>query len=208
MPGKTRLSKEERKARIIDAAKPLFAEKGFNGTSVRDIAKVAQVSEALLYRHFPSKEAMYREILSYPIRLSGAALRGIRDLEPGTRTLVLLVYALFQIILFESPGRERSRRYTSACSFTASWRTITTRGSFSRGCSTRSTGYCGTALPRRRKRGTSRACRSISRTVLVRPSPGHGPQPVPSLGHPLSSMPGPSRASRMTRSCSPSPASG
>jgi len=105
------MSSEERKAVIIRAAKPLFAEKGFNGTSIRDIAREAGVSEALLYRHFPSKEAMYREILAYTGRLSSVALEGIRDLEPGTETLVLLIYTLFQVILFESPGLEDEQKH-------------------------------------------------------------------------------------------------
>lgn len=104
MAGKVRMTSEERKAVIIGAAKALFAGKGFNGTSVRDIAGEAGVSEALLYRHFPSKEAMYREILTYTGRLSQVAMKGLRDLEPGAQTLAVLVYALFRIILFEAPA--------------------------------------------------------------------------------------------------------
>lgn len=105
MSGKTRMTADERKRAIIDAAKPLFAEKGFSGTSVRHIAKAANVSEALLYRHFPSKEAMYRVILNYTGSMSSAALGEMKNLEPGAETLALLVYALFYTILFEAPGR-------------------------------------------------------------------------------------------------------
>ncbi|MBW1815043.1 MAG: helix-turn-helix transcriptional regulator [Deltaproteobacteria bacterium] len=51
-----RMKGVDRKQAIIEAARPLFAQNGFNGTSVRAIAKAAGVSEALLYKHFPSKE--------------------------------------------------------------------------------------------------------------------------------------------------------
>ncbi len=104
MSGKSRINAEERKRKIIDAAKPLFASNGFNGTSVRDIAKAADVSNALLYKHFPSKEAMYDEILSYSDWLYPKVLGKMTMLEPSTETLVFLIYALFRFILFEVPG--------------------------------------------------------------------------------------------------------
>lgn len=48
--------------RISTAALQLFAEKGFDGTSVRDIARAAGIAEGALYRHFPSKEALARSL--------------------------------------------------------------------------------------------------------------------------------------------------
>ncbi len=48
--------------RISSAALQLFAEKGFDGTSVRDIARAAGIAEGALYRHFPSKEALARSL--------------------------------------------------------------------------------------------------------------------------------------------------
>ena len=45
----------ERQASIITAAASLFAQKGFNGTTTREIAKTAGISEALLFRYFPTK---------------------------------------------------------------------------------------------------------------------------------------------------------
>ena len=47
---------------IVQAALSLFAERGCNGTSMRDIARAAGVQEAAIYRHFASKEALAREI--------------------------------------------------------------------------------------------------------------------------------------------------
>jgi AcrR family transcriptional regulator len=57
-------SRKERQASIIAAAATLFAQKGFNGTTTREIAKTAGISEALLYRHFPTKRALYAAILA------------------------------------------------------------------------------------------------------------------------------------------------
>jgi len=58
-----RLSSEERKAKIIDAALTLFAKKGFSGTKTKDIAEAARTSEPLIFWHFKSKEDIYREAL-------------------------------------------------------------------------------------------------------------------------------------------------
>jgi AcrR family transcriptional regulator len=110
MSGKTRMTADERKRAIIDAAKPLFAEKGFSGTSVRHIAKAAKVSEALLYRHFPSKEAMYRVILNYTGSMSSAALTEMKSMEPGAETLVQLINILYYTILFEVPGKRDEQK--------------------------------------------------------------------------------------------------
>lgn len=49
--------------RILAAARTLFAARGFKGTTTAEIARQAQVNEALIYRHFPDKEDLYRAIL-------------------------------------------------------------------------------------------------------------------------------------------------
>ncbi len=58
-----RLTSEDRKAKIIDAALTLFAEKGFSGTKTKEIAEAAGTSEPLIFWHFKSKEDIYREAL-------------------------------------------------------------------------------------------------------------------------------------------------
>lgn len=50
--------------RILDAALKLFSEKGFNGTTVQEIADAAEVSKALIYYNFESKDAILLEILN------------------------------------------------------------------------------------------------------------------------------------------------
>ncbi|VAX06783.1 Transcriptional regulator, AcrR family [hydrothermal vent metagenome] len=59
-----RISAAARKASIIRAAAALFGEKGFSGTKTREIAARAGVSEALIFKHFPSKEDLYAAILA------------------------------------------------------------------------------------------------------------------------------------------------
>src|SRR5437660_10098839 len=65
-----RTSARERKAGIIAAAAALFAAKGFNGTTTREIAKTAGISEALVFKYFPTKRALYAAILAEKAPLS------------------------------------------------------------------------------------------------------------------------------------------
>ncbi|MGH7098539.1 MAG: helix-turn-helix domain-containing protein, partial [Stellaceae bacterium] len=55
----TRLDNDERHTAILLAAVPLFARKGFAGTTTKEISEAAAISEALLFRHFPSKKQLY-----------------------------------------------------------------------------------------------------------------------------------------------------
>jgi AcrR family transcriptional regulator len=59
-----RLKAAERRASILAVAKVLFADKGYHGVSVDEIAKRLGVSPAVLYQHFPSKEALYESVLT------------------------------------------------------------------------------------------------------------------------------------------------
>ena len=60
----------ERQASIIAAASSLFAQKGFNGTTTREIARSAGISEALLFKYFPTKRALYAAIIAAKSQLS------------------------------------------------------------------------------------------------------------------------------------------
>jgi len=59
-----RITGAERKASIIASAARLFAAKGFTGTKTKAIAEHAGVSEALLFKHFPTKSDLYAAILA------------------------------------------------------------------------------------------------------------------------------------------------
>ena len=59
--------KHDRRQDILAAAMELFAEKGFRGTTTRDLATQAEVNEAIIFRHFKNKEELYSAILEYKV---------------------------------------------------------------------------------------------------------------------------------------------
>ena len=67
----TRTSRQARHASLIGAAASLFATNGFQGTTTKAIAKAAGISEALLFKHFPTKRALYAAILAEKAQYSG-----------------------------------------------------------------------------------------------------------------------------------------
>lgn len=62
MTKRKRLSKEERKKQIIEHASNLVSKKGFRAISIRNIAEAANINEALIYKHFSSKDDLLIEI--------------------------------------------------------------------------------------------------------------------------------------------------
>lgn len=81
-----RLDGDERRKAIVTAAVPLFARRGFAGTTTRELAEAAGISEGLLFRHFPSKQLLYREILQLGCE-GDPALEWLATLQPSTQTL-------------------------------------------------------------------------------------------------------------------------
>jgi len=68
------VARKASRARILDAALSLFADRGFDGTSVRRIAEEAGVSHGLLYAHFESKEDLLRELMELSLGDIGLSL--------------------------------------------------------------------------------------------------------------------------------------
>lgn len=60
-----RLPARERRATIERAAERLFAERGYAGTRLDDVAAAAGITKPVLYRHFASKEALHRALLEH-----------------------------------------------------------------------------------------------------------------------------------------------
>ena len=58
-----RLPADERRQQLLAVACDLFARSGFHETSMDDIAEAASVTKPVLYQHFPSKRALYGELL-------------------------------------------------------------------------------------------------------------------------------------------------
>src|SRR4029453_14282678 len=69
MARQPRSTSQQRQAGLIAAAPSLLAAKGFNGTTTKEIAKAAGVSEALVFKHFPTKRALYGAILAEKVQI-------------------------------------------------------------------------------------------------------------------------------------------
>lgn len=98
-----RISGADRRNSILEAACAVFAEHGYEGAKTQKIAAAAGVSEALLYRHFPSKLALYRVVLRQFIREQNASFEEIGLPEPNTQSLVRTIKIFFQTYLASRP---------------------------------------------------------------------------------------------------------
>lgn len=67
----------EKQSRILDAALRLFAQEGYAATPTSKVAKVAGVSEGLIFRHFQSKEGLLQAILARGVDMTRQAFAGI-----------------------------------------------------------------------------------------------------------------------------------
>ena len=100
MRGTIKLSSEQRRAAIVKAVQRVFAKKGFHGTTTRELADAAGVSEALLFRHFPNKEALYSAMQrSCCKEQDQGRFERLKALQPSASTLVLLVHFLVLRVL-------------------------------------------------------------------------------------------------------------
>ncbi len=87
----TRLNPSSRRDLIVAAAIPLFARKGFAGTTTREIAEAAGVSEALVFKHFDNKTTLYNAIVQQ-FKDTNPTFEAVRELLPSTDSLVQLVF--------------------------------------------------------------------------------------------------------------------
>lgn len=61
----SRMSAEERKLQILRVAVSLFSQRGFGGTTTKEIAQAAGISEAMVFRHYATKQELYSAILDH-----------------------------------------------------------------------------------------------------------------------------------------------
>ena len=118
-----RTSGPERQASLISAATALFAAHGFTGTTTKQIAKAAGVSEALLFKHFPTKHALYTAILAEKAHYSGlreAVEEAIKKRDDERVFMLLAGYrirkgadpTMFRLLLFSAlEGHELSNMF-------------------------------------------------------------------------------------------------
>ena len=82
---RTRMSASERREQLIAVARGLFAERGFDATSVEEVAARAQVSKPVVYEHFGGKEGLYAVVVDREITTISAAISSaITDPAGGT----------------------------------------------------------------------------------------------------------------------------
>jgi TetR/AcrR family transcriptional regulator, transcriptional repressor of aconitase len=100
-----------RRQLILAAAKRCFARHGFAGTTTKSVAAAASISEGLLFKHFPTKSALYAEILAEECE-ADPALHRLLGLQPSTETLVILIREMvrhFQAVA-AAPDQQEAQR--------------------------------------------------------------------------------------------------
>lgn len=98
-PARPRLSRAERQASILEAARGLFCEVGFSGARTQELAERAGITEAFLYRQFSSKEQLYEAAIEAPLEAALVALAGETRALAAEQTGVAFVIAFNTIAL-------------------------------------------------------------------------------------------------------------
>jgi len=100
-PAKRRLTAEERRTGILDAALAVFSERGYHEASIDEIAGEAGVSKALIYEHFSSKQELYGELIARNARdltqRVAGALSGV-EVEATAERLATGLEAFFAFV--------------------------------------------------------------------------------------------------------------
>jgi len=92
--------------KVRDAAIALFAQKGVKGTTIKDIARAAGVSEGALYRHWPSKEDLAADLFAAEYTAMSRTLREAAGTGPAPERLRRVIGWAFQLVE-EAPDRAR-----------------------------------------------------------------------------------------------------
>ncbi|HKD13473.1 MAG TPA: TetR/AcrR family transcriptional regulator [Candidatus Angelobacter sp.] len=105
----TRLSAQDRRQQILQVATGLFARQGFQGTTTRQIADGARVNEALLFRHFPSKDTLYWTIIEELCSVRGRRERVNAILKSGCDDLEVFTAIAREFLVRTSHDEELTR---------------------------------------------------------------------------------------------------
>ena len=101
-----RMTSDLRRQLILSAAKRCFARNGFAGTTTKSVAAAAAISEGLLFKHFPSKAALYAEILAEECE-ADPDLAHLLGQAPSTATLVELIKGMVGHFMHISDGPDQ-----------------------------------------------------------------------------------------------------
>jgi AcrR family transcriptional regulator len=128
MKSPSKMPSADRRTAIISAVRTVFIEKGFDRTTTRELAEAAGVSEALLFKHFPNKEALYSAIQMSGFDEEAAKLaERLESLEPSTATLVFLVRDLVSHVMAGPPEADEGQMF-----FRLILRSLMDKGEFTR----------------------------------------------------------------------------
>ncbi|UER55936.1 TetR/AcrR family transcriptional regulator [Kineosporiaceae bacterium SCSIO 59966] len=122
---------KQRREQLLDIGRRLFAEKGYEGTSVEEIAARAQVSKPVVYEHFGGKEGLYAVVVDREIETLLEGITGALVSEGHPRELLeraalaLLDYIEgstdgFRILVRDSPVAQSTGTFASLISDVAS----------------------------------------------------------------------------------------
>jgi AcrR family transcriptional regulator len=113
-PGLRERKKEQRRQRIADAARRLFAERGFEGVTVAEVAREANVSEGTVFNYFPTKEDLFYSGME---SFEAALIEAVRNRSPGQSVLAAFRdYVLDQSdgVAERAPAIEKAARLVDA----------------------------------------------------------------------------------------------
>lgn len=129
-PGTTRMTGAQRRTQLVDIARSVFAERGFDGTSIEEIAARAQVSKPVVYEHFGGKEGLYAVVVDREMGLLLSRFEGaLQDGHPRNllerAAFVLLDYIEnetdgFKVLTRDTPPTGRSGTFSSLINDVAS----------------------------------------------------------------------------------------
>jgi AcrR family transcriptional regulator len=92
---RARMTAAERREQLVDISRKLFAERGFDGTSIEEIAARAGVSKPVVYEHFGGKEGLYAVVVDREVR---RLLGMMQDSLHADHPRVLLEQAAFALL--------------------------------------------------------------------------------------------------------------
>ena len=128
---RTRMSGFERREQLVEIGRSLFAQKGFDATSVEEIASKAKVSKPIVYEHFGGKEGLYAVIVDREVQALVTKLHTSLESSAGPRillenaTLALLDYIEshtdgFRVLVRDAPTDRTQGSFSSVLGDVAS----------------------------------------------------------------------------------------
>lgn len=101
---RARMTSAERREQLIEVSRALFAERGFEGASIEEIAARAEVSKPIVYEHFGGKEGLYAVVVDREVRQLLGMMRTSLTGDHPRELLEQAAFALLDYIEQSSDG--------------------------------------------------------------------------------------------------------